>query len=119
MSIYLVLSLCAIGDRSFISLNIVCLLSIASRISTQLSMTSSSDNEALNAATFNIFTRHFVEFERCFCSKTDHFTGNLGANMIKHVSQMELYNILSTLEKFEHWNETVLITKYQWMKPSP
>ncbi len=27
--------------------------------------------------------------------------------MIKHVSEMELYIILSTLEKFEHWNRTV------------
>ncbi len=29
--------------------------------------------------------------------------GNLGANTIKHVSEMELYIILSTLEKFECW----------------
>ncbi len=32
---------------------------------------------------------------------------NLGVNMIEHVSEMELYNILSTLEKFEHCNQTV------------
>ncbi len=38
--------------------------------------------------------------------------GNLGANTIEHVSEIELYNILSTLEKFERWNQTVLITKY-------
>ncbi len=25
--------------------------------------------------------------------KTDHITSNLGANMIEHVSEMELYNI--------------------------
>ncbi len=37
--------------------------------------------------------------------------GNLGANMIEHVSEMELYIILSTLEKFERRNWTVLITK--------
>ncbi len=51
-----------------------------------------------------------------FLLKTDHFTGNLGANMIGHVSEMELYVILSTLEKFELWNRTVLITKYQQVK---
>ncbi len=45
-----------------------------------------------------------------------HFTGNLGTNTIKHVSEMELYIILSTLEKFECWNRTVLITKYQQVK---
>ncbi len=43
------------------------------------------------------------------------FTGNLGVNTIEHVSEMKLDNILSTLEKFERWNRTVLITKYQWM----
>ncbi len=31
----------------------------------------------------------------------DHFMNNLGANMIEHVSEMEMYNI-STLEKFEN-----------------
>ncbi len=38
---------------------------------------------------------------------------NSGANTIKHVSEMEMYIILSTLEKLEHWNLTVLITKCQ------
>ncbi len=33
-----------------------------------------------------------------FFFKTDHFTGNLGANTIEHVSEMELYNILSTIK---------------------
>ncbi len=64
-------------------------------------MMSHSKNEAVNADSFNLYTRHFVEFEQCFCSKTDHFTGNLGANTIEHVSEIELYIILSTLEKFE------------------
>ncbi len=77
---------------------------------------SHSENQAVNAATFNLFTGHFVEFEQCFCPKTDYFTGNLGANTIKHVSEMELYIILSTLEKFERWNRTVLISKYQRVK---
>ncbi len=40
----------------------------------------------------------------------------MGTNTIEHVSQMELYIILSTLEKFENWNQTVLITKYQRVK---
>ncbi len=64
-------------------------------------MMSRSENEAVNAATFNLLTRRFVEFERCFCSKTDHFTDNLDTNTIKYVSEMELYIILSTLENFE------------------
>ncbi len=51
-----------------------------------------------------------------FLLKTDYFTGNLGGNTIEHVSEMELNIILSTLEKFEHWNWTVLITKYQRVK---
>ncbi len=76
-------------------------------------MMSHSDNEALNAVTFNILTGHFVEFVRCYCSKTDHFRGTFGANMIERVSKMELYIILST---FECWNRTVLITKYQQLK---
>ncbi len=67
---------------------------------------SCSENEASNAATFNMFTGHFVEFERCFWSKTDHFMVNLGTNVIEHVSEMELYNISSTLEKFECWNQS-------------
>ncbi len=57
------------------------------------SLKSSSENEAVNAATFNMFTGHFVEIEQHFFSKTDHFTGNLGANMIQYASEMELYNI--------------------------
>ncbi len=40
-----------------------------------------------------------------FCSKSDHFTGNLSTNTIKHVSDIELYITLSTLEKFECWNQ--------------
>ncbi len=89
MSPYLVLSQYAIGyifHHNFISLNFADLLSIEQRISTQLSMTSHSENEALNDAAFKMFTGHFVEFERRFCSKTDHFMGNLGANTIEHVS---------------------------------
>ncbi len=34
------------------------------------------------------------------------------SNTIEHISVMELYNILSTLKKFECWNLTVLVTKY-------
>ncbi len=64
-------------------------------------MTSCSENKAVNAAASNLYTRHFLKFEQCFCSKTDNFTGNLGANTIKHVSEMELYIILSTLENLK------------------
>ncbi len=77
---------------------------------------SDGENEALHTATFNMLTGHLVEFEQCFCSKTDYFTVNLGTNMIEHVSEIELYNILSTLEKFESWNKTVLITIYRQIK---
>ncbi len=64
------LTLCAIGDisrHSFINFNFAGLLSTTTRISTQLSMTSHGEKEAVNAAVFNLFTGHFVEFERCFC----------------------------------------------------
>ncbi len=53
---------CAIG-HSFNSLNFSGLLSIEARISTPLSMMSRGENEAVNAAVFNMFTGHFVEFE--------------------------------------------------------
>ncbi len=101
MSPYLVLCLCAISDicrHSFMSLNFTGIISIAVVISTQISMMSFNKNEAVNAAICNMFTRHFVEFEWCFCSKTDYFTGNWGTNTIKHVSEMELYNILPNLD---------------------
>ncbi len=107
---------CANGNICFISLNFVGLLCIKARISTQLSMTSYGKNEVVNAAVFNMFTGHFVAFEQCFCAKTDHFGGNLGANTIKYVSEMEFYIILSTLGKFEHWNQTVLIIQYHQVK---
>ncbi len=38
--------------------------------------------------------------------QTDNFMGNLSANTIKHVSKMELHIILSTLEKFECWDQS-------------
>ncbi len=65
-------------------------LSTEAMISTQLSMTSHGENEAMYATTFNLFTKQFVEFENCFCSKTHHFTGHLCTNSIKHVSEMKL-----------------------------
>ncbi len=51
-----------------------------------------------------------------FLLTNDHFTDNLGANTIGHISEMELYIILSTLQMFECWNWTVLIMKYQRVK---
>ncbi len=83
------------------SLNFVDLISIAAVISTQFSMMSHNENEAVNAATF-----------RCFAQKL----AILWAIWPEIQSEMALYNILSTLEKFEHRNRTVLITKYQRMK---
>ncbi len=115
MSPCLVLYLCAIGDicdHNVITLNCAGLFSIEARISTQLSKTSHGENEVVSASAFNMFTGYFVEFEQYFCSKTYHFTCNLGANMTTHVSEVELYIILSTLEKFKRWNLSVLITKY-------
>ncbi len=101
-SLYIVLSLCAIGDilcyLSFISLNFAGLLSRVAGISTQFSMMSCSENESLNAITINKMTRYF------------------GTNTIEHVSEMGLYITLLTLEIFECWNRTVLIRKYQQVK---
>ncbi len=42
--------------------------------------------------------------------KRGHLTDNLGANMIKHLSAMELYIILSTLEKSSQFKQTFLIS---------
>ncbi len=47
-----------------------------------------------------------------FWSNSGHFMANLGANMIDHASEVELYIILPTLEMFLHCNRTVLIKKY-------
>ncbi len=62
----------------FITLKFMGLFSIETRIATQFSMTSRIENEAMNAAAISLFTGHFLKFERCFCSKTDHFTGQFG-----------------------------------------
>ncbi len=41
-----------------------------------------------------------MKFEHCFWLKTiNHFTANLDGNTIDHVSEMELYVILSNLEQ--------------------
>ncbi len=49
-------------------------------------MMSLSENEAVNATAFNLFTGHFVKFGLSFCLKTDHFTDNFGTYAIEHVS---------------------------------
>ncbi len=101
MSPYLVLSLCDIVDiccHRFINWNLAGLLSIVAEISTQFSMMSCSENEAVNAPPFNMMNGHFVEFVQSICSKTDHFTAYLGTNMIEHVCKVGLYIILSTLD---------------------
>ncbi len=41
----------------------------------------------------------FMKFVQCIWSQTDHFTGNVGTNMIDHVSKKEFHIISSTLEK--------------------
>ncbi len=68
-------------------------------------MTSCSKNIG---STFSIMVGTFLKFEWCFCWKTDHFAADFGANMIEQLSEMLFYIILSTLEKFEHWNRRVL-----------
>ncbi len=40
-------------------------------------------------------------------------TPNLSTNTIEHVSEMGFDIILSTLEKFKLWNQTVLTKKHQ------
>ncbi len=53
-----------------------------------------------------------MKFELCFWSKTYHSTANLGWRMIKHISEMILYIILSTLGQNWWSSQTVLIRKY-------
>ncbi len=36
--------------------------------------------------------------------------------MTEHASELELYIILATLEKFKYWNLTLLITKYHCLQ---
>ncbi len=52
--------------------------------SAQFSMMSSARMRLCRGTTFNKVTRHFGKFVQCFM--------NLGANMIKHASDMELYD---------------------------
>ncbi len=83
-------------------MNVASLLSLAAVISTQFSMMSCSENEAVNVwSLYDVFVK-----------KNWPFYGQFG-----HKSEMDLYNILSTLEKFECWNRTVLIRKYQADEP--
>ncbi len=51
-----------------------------------------------------MMTTHFVEFVRSFALILTILPAMWEANMIKHVSEIELYIITSTLEMFEHWN---------------
>ncbi len=51
-----------------------------------------------------------------FWVKCCHLTGNLGVNMIDNASKVELYILLALLENVLLWNQTALITKYQWVK---
>ncbi len=53
-----------------------------------------------------------MKFEYCFGANTDYLTANLDGNTTEHVTEMELYIIVSTLEKNLWWNQTLLITKY-------
>ncbi len=71
------------------------------------------ENDTCIHATSNMKDIFFKKLECCFWFKktTDYFTGNLVGNMIEHVSEMEMYIILSTLET-NAGEIRVLITKY-------
>ncbi len=89
--------------------------------SAQLSITSPGHNEALHKCHFldilwsvyDVFAKNiFNYFTQQHWQQTDYFMDNLFTNTIKHVSEMELYNILSNLDN----QSESLITKYQQMK---
>ncbi len=112
-------TLCYLNDICKIyQFEIAGLLSIVAVISAQYFMTSHSE------IIWGFVCCHFLYDDGTFCQvctilfckTTDHFTANLGANMIGHVSEMGLYIIWTTLEKFESWNQTLLITKYKHVK---
>ncbi len=76
-------------------------------------MMSCSENEVCIHATSNMKDDFLWNLNTVYIFfKTDNFTANLGGNMLEHVSEMELYIILSTLEKKLWWNQIVWITKY-------
>ncbi len=97
-----------------------------SKISNDFNWNQSEDDEAWKPESFNMMTRHFVEFVWCFClKKTWSFYGQ-STNMVEYASEMELFMILPTLESClcwnltdlitKYWNPTDLITKYKWVK---
>ncbi len=43
----------------------------------------------------------FMKLAQCIMSKTDHFTGNLGGNMTKHVSKKEVYHFINFRKEFK------------------
>ncbi len=107
MSLSNVLFLCAIGDiccLRIISLNFAGLLQQSVLKSAQFPMMSPARTRLCTQTTFKTMTRHFVEFVWYLGWKSDHFMAHLGENSIEYVSEMEMYIILSTLEKFECWN---------------
>ncbi len=52
-----------------------------------------SENEAFIQQGLNNMSTVFVNFAQCFWSNFGHFMANLGAYMIKHISEIELYII--------------------------
>ncbi len=53
-----------------------------------------------------------------FYSNSSDSTAKFGATKTEHASEMELVIILATLENFERWNQTLLITKSHFPKQS-
>ncbi len=50
----------------------------------------------------------FQQDDQRFCGVC-YFMNNYGENTVKHTSEMKLYMILPTLEKFSCWNQTIII----------
>ncbi len=57
-----------------------------------------------------------MKFSWNLWSNSNDCIARLGANIIKHASEMGLHIILATLEKFECWNQTLLVTKFHYVK---
>ncbi len=70
-------------------------------------------------------SRSYSHYKSCdhvcmsFWSNSSDCTARLVANMmINHKSEMELYIILATFDKFEHWNRILLTMKFHLVKRS-
>ncbi len=67
--------------------------------------------EGLYTESLSKMTEVIMEFMQSFWPR-------LGANTIKHISELELYIFSTTLENYECWNQTLLIMKCHHIKQS-